>query len=263
MEIRGCDVLLTGATGGIGHALARSLSARGAQLVLTGRRQDVLRRLAGEVGGKAEVVDLADRAQLDHLIELSSGVDILVANAGLPATGTLDDFTVEEIDHALDVNLRAPMLLARTLAEPMRRRRSGHMVFVSSLAGRAASPWASVYCATKFGLRGFALSLRADLRSDRVGVSVIYPGPVSDAGMFADARVRMPLRIRPSTPDDVARAVVDAIEHNRAEVTVSASVLRMGTVFATVAPRLAAVAQRHMGGERVARELALGQRDKR
>jgi short-subunit dehydrogenase len=263
MNIRGCDVLLTGATGGIGHALARALSARGASLLLTGRRSDVLTSLADELGARAVTVDLADRADLERLIEASTGVDILVANAGLPATGTLDDFSTEEIDRALDVNLRAPMLLARALAEPMRRRRSGHMVFMSSLAGKAASSWASVYCATKFGLRGFALSLRADLRNDAVGVSLIYPGPVADAGMFADARVDIPLGVRPSSPDDVARAVISAIERNRAEVSVSALPLRMGTALAAAAPGLAAVAQRHLGADRVARDLALNQRNKR
>ncbi|HEV3124687.1 MAG TPA: SDR family NAD(P)-dependent oxidoreductase [Candidatus Dormibacteraeota bacterium] len=263
MEIRDCDVLLTGATGGIGHALARALAARGAKLLLTGRRSEVLEALADELGARALSVDLADRAALDRLIETATGVDILVANAGLPATGTLDDFTVEEIDRAIDVNLRAAVLLARALAEPMRQRRSGHMVFMSSLAGKAPSPWASVYCATKFGLRGFALSLRADLRDDNVGVSVIYPGPVADAGMFADSGVGIPLGIRPSSPDKVARAVIGAIERNRAEVSVSALPLRAGTALASAAPSVAAVAARRLGADRVARDLALNQRDKR
>ena len=109
MQISGSTVLLTGATGGIGHAIARALAGRGANLILTGRRADVLEPLAAECGGRALAVDLAVPDEVERLVKDAGEVDILVANAALPASGTLDSFSVQEIDRALAVNLRAPM----------------------------------------------------------------------------------------------------------------------------------------------------------
>ena len=91
-------MLLTGATGGIGHAIARELHGRGAHLILTGRRVEVLQALAAELDARALAADLADRAEVDRLLGEAGDVDILVANAGLPGTGLLEDFSIEEID---------------------------------------------------------------------------------------------------------------------------------------------------------------------
>ena len=91
----------------------------------------------------------------------------------------------------LEVNLRAPIALARALAPGMVERHRGHLAFISSLSGKTASPASSVYSATKFGLRGFALGLREDLRRQRVGVSVVLPGFIREAGMFADSRATL------------------------------------------------------------------------
>ena len=262
MRIQGCSVLLTGASGGLGHAIARGLAARGARLVLTGRRADLLRPLAAELGGTTMAVDLRDSAAVERLATEQDAVDILVANAGLPGTGRLEDQDVERIDRVLDVNLRAPVVLAHRLVGAMRRRGAGHLVFMSSLSGIAASPQASLYCATKFGLRGFALALREELRGTGVGVSAVYPGPIRDAGMFADARVKLPPGTGTNSPQDVADAVVRAIERNRAEITVASPLLRAGMPLALVAPNLSAAVQRNLGGHRVAAELAQAQREK-
>src|SRR4051812_39620176 len=151
-ELHGARVLLTGATGGLGQAIARALHARGAVLTLTGRRVDVLEPLAAEIGARAVEADLALPDAPARLLEEAGEVDVLVANAGLPGSGRLDSFSVEEIDRALFVNLRAPMLLAQALSERMVERRSGHLVFMSSLSGKAGVPGTSVYTATKFGL---------------------------------------------------------------------------------------------------------------
>lgn len=256
-------VLLTGASGGIGHAIARALAARGAQLVLTGRRADVLEPLAAEVGGRAVAVDLAERDAVERLVEQAGDVEILVANAALPASGTLDDYTVEQVDRALDVNLRAPIVLAQLLSEQMVARRRGHLVFISSLSGRAAQGGGALYSAGKFGLRGFALSLREDLRASGVGVSTIFPGFIRDAGMFARADVKLPAGVGTRSPEDVAAAVVRAIERNKAEIDVAPLGLRLGSIISGLAPELSAHSSRRMGGPRIAEGLAAGGRDNR
>jgi short-subunit dehydrogenase len=262
-EIQGSTILLTGASGGIGQAIARALAARGGRLILTGRRAEVLEPLAQELGGRALAVDLADRAAPERLVAEAGDVDVLVANAALPASGTLDDYTLEQIDRALDVNLRAPIALAKLLAEPMAARGRGHLVFISSLSGKSAQPGGSLYSATKFGMRGFALGLREDLRDGGVGVSTVFPGFIRDAGMFAEAGVELPKGVATRSPQDVAAGVVRAIEQNRAEVDVAPLTLRVGALASGVAPELAARVSRRLGNAKVTRALAEGQRAKR
>ena len=256
-------VLLTGATGGIGTAIARAFAERGASLVLSGRRADALEPLAAEVGGRAVVCDLADRGDLDRLLAEAGEVDVLVANAANPASGLLTDLRQDQIDRMLEVNLRAPIALAHALAPAMVARQSGQLVFISSLSGKVASPASSLYSATKFGLRGFALGIREDLRPHGVGVSLVLPGFIRDAGMFADANVSLPRGVGTRTPEQVALAVIRAVERNRAEVEVAPLGLRLGAAFASVAPELAASVSRKMGSDKVASDLATGQRHKR
>ncbi len=257
------NVLVTGASGGIGHAIARALAARGAKLTLSGRRADVLEPLARELSGRAVTCDLSDRKATARLAEEAGDVDVLVANAALPATGELSEFTQQQVDRVLEVNLRSPIALAHALAPGMVARGRGHMVFISSLSGKSANPASSLYSATKFGLRGFALSLREDLRHDGVGVSVVLPGFIRNAGMFAEAHVELPRGVGTRTPEDVAAAAIRAIEDDRAEVGVAPLSLRLGASFASVAPELSATVARRLGSERVSRDLAEGQRDKR
>ena len=264
MELTGRSVLLTGATGGIGHAIARTLAARGATLVLTGRRTDVLEPLAAETGGRALAVDLADRSEVDRLIAEAGEVDVLVANAALPASGPLDGFTVEQIDRALDVNLRAPIVLAKALSEAMiARGRGGHIVLISSLSGKSGQAGTSMYSATKFGLRGFAQGLRGDLHGTGVGVSVVFPGFISDAGMFAESGATLPKGVGTRTPQQVADAVLVAITKDRAEIDVAPVGLRVGTAFAQLAPQLSAAASKRMGAETISADIAAGQTAKR
>ena len=261
MSLSGASVLLTGASGGIGHAVARELSSRGARLTLTGRRADVLEPLASELGVRALSADLSKPADVDRLVADAGEVEILVNNAALPASGTLESFSMEEIDRALAVNLRAPIALAHLLVPAMVAR--GHLVFMSSLAGKAATPGSALYNATKYGLRGFATALRADLRSSGVGVSAIFPGFIRDAGMFADAEVKLPPGVGTRSPEDVARAVVTAIERNRGEIDVAPLSLRAGTALAGLAPELSATIARRLGSETFSRKIGAGQRDKR
>lgn len=260
MQIEGSKVLLTGATGGLGQAIARALSAKGSDLILTGRRLDVLDPLASELSARALAVDLSRREEIDRLVAESGEVDILVANAGLLAAGAIQDFSMEQVDRILEVNLRAPIALAHALLPQMLERRHGHILFMSSLAGKAATAGQAIYNATKFGLRGFALAMRADLHGTGIGVSAVFPGFIRDAGMFADAGVKLPPGVGTRTPENVARAVVDAVEHNRAEVDVAPIHLRVGSIVSGLVPDMAAAFTRKAGGARLAQDMADSQR---
>jgi short-subunit dehydrogenase len=260
VKVGGRTVLLTGATGGLGQAIARALAREGARLLLTGRRADLLEPLAAETGGRALVGDLARPEDVERLLAEAGEPDVLVANAALPASGRIHKLTVAEIDAALAVNLRAPIVLATALAGPMAARGSGHLVFVGSLAGRAASSGGSLYSATKFGLRGFALGLREDLRPAGVGVSLVSPGFIRDAGMFHDSGARLPPGIGTKRPEDVAAAVLDAIGRDRAEIDVAPLPLRLGAAFAGLAPETTSALQRRLGSDGVSDAIAEGQR---
>jgi uncharacterized protein len=265
VQLGGTTALLTGASGGIGQATARALHARGARVLLNGRRAAVRDELRAALGENAEVLraDLAETAGVVALARSAGAVDVLVANAGLPASGPLDGFTPEQIDRALDVNLRAPMQLTRALVPGMVERGRGHVVLVSSLAGKVASVGSAVYSATKFGLRGFGAGLRHDLHGTGVGVTVVFPSFVRDAGMYAETEVDLPPWVGTRTPDDVARAVVRGIEENRAEIDVAPLSLRLGAVASALAPGTAARLQRRLGSETIAEEIARAQRGKR
>jgi short-subunit dehydrogenase len=265
LQLADATALVTGATGGLGGAIASGLRDRGAELIVSGRRAAELDALAATLGARAAMADLTVREDVERLaaLALESGVDVLVANAALPASGLLEDLTEAQIDRMLDVNLRAPIMLAHALAPAMVARGRGHLVFVSSLSGKAASPASSLYSTTKFGLRGFALGLRQDLAPHGVGVSLVAPGFIRDAGMFADSGVKLPAVAGTKTSGDVAAAVIRAIEADRAESEVAPVALRAGAAFASLAPQLAASASRLLGSDRVSAELAERQRDKR
>ena len=255
--------MVTGATGGLGQAIARRLRAEGCTLTLTGRRADVLDTIAAEVEGRALVADLSKADDVDRVARECAGVDVLVANAGLPAGGLLETYTVEQIDRALDVNLRSPIVLARLLGEGMLDRGEGHIVFMSSLSGKTTTPVTSLYNATKFGLRGFALSLRTDWDPRGVGVSCVNPGPIAEAGMFHEGGATLPSWVKARRPEDVAAAVVKAIVHNKAEIDVADLMTKAGATFGLLAPQTTARLGRLIGADRIARELAEGHRESR
>jgi short-subunit dehydrogenase len=258
-------VLLTGSTGGLGRAIARALHARGATVVASGRREDALESLRDELGDRIEplVADLSAHADVAALSQRAGRVDVLVANAALPGSGRLDSFSPEEVDRALDVNLRAPIQLARALVPAMVERGEGQLVFVSSLNGKIPAAGTSVYTATKYGLRGFAASLRAELSCAGVGTTAVFPSFIAEAGMWADTRIELPRGVRLPSPDDVAAAVVRGIEKDRGEVDVAPIPLRVSAAVAAVAPGVVAAVGRRLGAGEVADQAAAAQRSKR
>ncbi|MGD9737158.1 MAG: SDR family NAD(P)-dependent oxidoreductase [Solirubrobacterales bacterium] len=264
MELGGRRALLTGATGGLGRAIAQDLAAQGATVLLSGRRREELAELAAGLPGSGHAAlpaDLAEPGAAAALAAAASGagaVDVLVANAGLPGTGWLPDVSEEQIERTLRVNLEAPMVLARALMPAMIERGAGALVFVASLSGKAASPRSALYNATKFGLRGFAFGLRTDLGPRGVGVSVVSPGFVRDAGMFAKSGAKPPPGLGTSTPEEVAAAVRKAIRSNRAEIVVAPPVPRALSHFAVISPAISARVQSAPAGQKAAEAVSAG-----
>jgi short-subunit dehydrogenase len=145
----------------------------------------------------------------------------------------------------------------------MAERGRGHIVLISSLSGKSSQPGSSVYSATKFGLRGFGQGLRGDLGPRGIGVSVVFPGFIRDAGMFHETGTKLPIGVGTSSPDEVAAAVVRAIEQNRGEIDVAPIGMRAGATIAGIAPTLSAKVAKRLGSERITGQMVQGQADKR
>jgi short-subunit dehydrogenase len=261
VKLDGRTALVTGATGGLGRAICTALAERGATLVLSARKADELDALAESLPGdhRTVVADLALDGAAERLVSEAGDLDVLVANAGVSGTGRLDDFPGEDLSRTVRVNLEAPMRMARMVAPLMAEKGEGHLVFIASLAGKAASPHSSLYNATKFGLRGFALGLRTDLARNGVGVSVVSPGFVREAGLFAKSGASDG-GLGTTTPRHVGAAVVRAIERNPAEVAVAPLRQRALAHVGLAAPGLSARIQSGAAAQRVAGGIDAGHR---
>ncbi|MBO0709571.1 MAG: SDR family NAD(P)-dependent oxidoreductase [Candidatus Dormibacteraeota bacterium] len=242
----GARLLLTGATSGLGPVLARALHTAGYRLVLSGRRAEALAPLGRElVGSETVVADLAQPADVQRLAGEAGEVDVLVANAGVGSRGSLLEMDVGAIDETLEVNLRAPLVLTRLLVEGMVERRRGQIVLMASMAGQAPGPGQIVYGPTKAALRAFGFALRNELRGTGVGVSLVSPYFVSEAGMFARRGVHAQGEV---TPRQVTDAVLRAIHRNPAEITVAPLALRLGRRIPGAFPEvMSVVPMRHPG----------------
>jgi short-subunit dehydrogenase len=232
-------------------------------MVLTGRRTAVLEPLGAESGATWVAADLAWAADVLRLSEDHANVDAVVHNAALPASGPLGDFSIEELDRALQVNLRAPIALTRLLLPAMLERGRGHHVFVSSMSAKVPTADASLYAATKLGLRGFSQGLRPELGPRGIGVSTVFPGFVRDAGMFADTGVQLPAGVGTSSPEQVAAGVVRAIVRDRGEIDVAPVGVKASGVLNGLFPGLPARVAAKVDGGRVGSEMAAAQRSKR
>jgi NAD(P)-dependent dehydrogenase (short-subunit alcohol dehydrogenase family) len=251
-DLRGANALLTGAAGGLGGHIARALAARGARIAASGRRIEPLERLCRDLrraGTVAEpvIADLSDREQTAGLVERAEGVvgplDLLISNAGLEPPGAYTAFTDADLLEVAEVNLLAPMLLARHALPGMLARGRGHVVMIASLAGRGGNAFNVPYATTKAGLVGCARSLRAELEGTPVSASVICPGFIANDGMYADIQhefgVSAPIALRAVDPDRVADAVVQAITRDRPDMLVTGWPMRPLLAIQELAPRLA------------------------
>jgi len=262
VELGEKTVLVTGATGGLGRAITSALAQRGATLVLSARSPEALQELSDSLPGEHRIAaaDLALEGAAERLAADAGEVDCLVANAGTSGMGSLESFSTDEVTRAIRVNLEAPMVRARALAPGMVDRGEGQIVFIASLAGKSASPRSSIYNATKFGVRGFALALRTDLAGTGAGVSIVSPGFVRGAGMFAKSGARSTAGLGTTTPERVAAAVVRAVERNPVEVAVAPIRQRLLAHIGMAVPRIAVRAQSGGVAKRATREIDAGHR---
>jgi short-subunit dehydrogenase len=263
VQISGSTALLTGASGGLGEAIARGLHARGARLVLSGRDAERLAALAQALDARVVVADLALREDVHRLAREAGEPDIVIANAALPGAARLEALSERELDRVLDVNLRAPIVMTHALLGDMLARRRGHFVYVSSIGAKAAAPGNPLYHASKFGLRGFAAAMRVDLHGSGVSASCVMPGFIRDAGLYAESGASLPPGVGTRSPQDVADAVARAIERDVAEIEVSPLSLRLGALLSSAAPDLAAALGRRLGSEQIANAYERSMRAKR
>jgi short-subunit dehydrogenase len=272
MELDGASVLLTGGSRGLGPYIARALLRRGARVTLAARSAEDLRRVRDTLDPdrvatvSGDVTNEDDRATMVADAEAAFGpLDVLVNNAGIESILPFERYGEAEITSMIMVNLDAPIQLCRLVVPGMVDRRRGHVVNIASLAGKVAVPYNTVYSATKHGLIGFTYSLRAELHETGVTASVICPGFVSEAGMFADrAHPDVPRGSGAwTTPPKVAAAVIRAIERDLADVVVSGALGKMADVSIAVAPRLSEAIARRTGAYRLQRREAEAQARRR
>jgi len=264
-DLRGKNALLTGASRGLGPYIARALAKKGVNLALTARTADALETTAKEVSALgvnaiAISMDITDQAGRERLLKravaANGAIDILINNAGIEWVCEYTNMSAEQIERMIQTNLVAPLMLSRLVLPEMIARGSGHVVTMSSLGGKKGSPYSATYAATKAGLIEWTAGVREELRQTGVSASVICPGFVSDAGMFAVYGKRAPLLAGESRPEQVADAVIHAIERDLAELTVNPGPTRLMQVANAISPGAVSWLFRSFGVYEFYRQLA-------
>lgn len=250
VELDGAVAVVTGASRGIGASTARALVEHGAKVIALGHEADELIRAAADIGATSYVADVRDPAHAEdvvaHALDLHGRLDIVVANAGLGYAGRFLDMPTDRIDDLIQINVRAPILLAKAALPTMIEQRRGVLVFVSSIAGNLLVPDEAVYSATKAAVEAFAEPLREELRGTGVRVTTVVPAVV-DTGFF-DHRGEPYDRTfpRPVPPDRLASAIVGTIVHRRNRRVVPAW-FRIPMRIRGLAPRIYRVLSRWFG----------------
>ena len=222
-------VLITGAAGGLGRHMVRQFRAAGAKLILTDVSDDVLRDAVDDASDDlvaAFAADLATTTGCDAVAAVCRShdtvPDILVNNAGLAVAGRLDHVPEDRWETLMHLNLLAPMRLCRLFVPGMVERGRGHIVNISSVAGWIGTHGLSAYSASKFGLRGFGVSLAADLEDTGVQVTNVYPSfsrtPILDSPQYGYEEKRVVPSFLVSEPADVVARIIDGVRRNRLHV---------------------------------------------
>ena len=264
------NALVTGASRGIGPQIARALAGEGLGLALAARSAPALESLAAELRDQghralAFPTDVTRREDLESLVERAEaqlgGIDVLVNNAGGDPFLQFHNYRAEDVERVFRLNILGPIELTRLLLPRMLARRHGHIVNVSSFAGRMGFPYTEVYAAAKDGLIGFTRVLRTDYRPLGVSASVVVLGAIRDAGQTArtteETGVALPraARMFSSTAEQVARAVVRAIDRDQAEIVVMPGTGRLTKALLDYFPTLGAKMNGMTGVNEVMRQV--------
>jgi short-subunit dehydrogenase len=248
-DLTGRTALLTGASGGIGRKIAEALADAGANVVVSGRREDALAEAAQSVtqrGTKAAIVpaDLGDFDAIDPLVEAAEvalgPIDILVNNAGMELAAPFAAFTKDELTSLIDLNVTAPMLLTRRVLPGMVERKAGSVVFIASAAAHFPPAYAAHYAASKAALIALTKALRAEYDDSPVNFSVVSPGFVAGDGMYqriVDSGVKSPKLLGATSTTKVADAVVRAIRKDLVEVVITGAPARPLVAMGSLAPK--------------------------
>ena len=218
MKLSGKSALVTGASGGIGRAIATELAQWGVRVKATGRDVEALKDVARSTGGEFLAVDLREPAEVDRVAAWAGPVDLLVNNAGFGLVGVFWSLDPDRVEELVRVNLLAPLRLTASLLPAMVERGEGHVVNIASIAGHVGVRHEAAYSATKAALVTFSESLRYELAGTGVGVTVASPGVVDTAFFEREGRSYRRSFPRPLGPGRVARATVRAIGRNQPQV---------------------------------------------
>ena len=249
MELRGSIGILTGASRGLGVLMADQLAARGVSLALAARSESDLEETVGRVQARGVraigvATDVTKREDLERLVARTTDElgppDLLVNNAGVESLGSFESLSLDTIESIFTTNVIGLVSLTRLVVPGMIERGHGHIVNIASMAGKVAAPYYTVYSSSKHAVVGFSWSLRAELKSKGVGVSVVCPGYVEETGMFSNRNAGSPPRtVGTVRPEAVAATVVKVIEQNKAESLVAGGMLKMADVVHALSPDLA------------------------
>jgi short-subunit dehydrogenase len=259
-DLKNAVVLITGAHGGFGQQFIRQCLQAGCHLILTDLDQAALEetasRICHEVGsGSIRQCIAADLATPDGVEAFVSAVqqtpDILINNAGIGMSGRFDEIPLEQWERLMQVNLLAPMRLTARFMPEMIRRRSGHIVNISSMAGWIGTEGLAPYSASKYGLRGFGEALREELSPYGVQVTNVYPffsrTPILDSPRYGSMKERTLPDSMTSDPADVIRATLDGVRHNKADVFPDPTARRLHWIK-RLAPGFIPFLNRHFSG---------------
>lgn len=237
MDFKDRRVWITGASSGIGEALALAFHEAGAKLILSARREDELKRIQAACGGAANTLvlpmDVTDAAALPQktaaALDFAGGIDILVLNAGITQRSRTRETDESVYRRLMEVNFFAPEALARAVLPSMLAQKSGHMVVISSVAGKFGVPMRSGYSATKFALHGFFEALRAEEERNGIHVTMVCPGyirtDISLSALRGDGRrhAKMDSEIAHGMPvDECARQILRGVARKKKEIVVAA-----------------------------------------
>jgi len=250
MDLDGARVLVTGGSRGIGAALARAYAAAGAEVVVAARSEGDLRAVAEEVGGHAVVVDLSDPAAVEGLVpgvEAEIGpIDVLVNNAGVETVDMAAVIDPVDVRTATRVNLEAPMVLTRYALPGMLERNRGHIVNLSSMAGKMTVPGAAVYTASKFAVATLSRTVRAEIAHTGVTITTILPSAVE-----TELAAGLDLRGVPkATPEEIAVEIVASCQHGKPEVTLPKWLFPVGTIEQALPEKLGNWVKRTVGAQK-------------